>query len=161
MQNEQNHRVLAAQIVGGYLRRHQVAPDQLPTLISTVHSALIQLGKSPAETVGEKRTPAVPIRRSVSRDHLVCLDCGWKGQMLKRHLTAAHGLSVQEYRERWGLKPDHPITAPGYSERRSTMAKHFGLGQSGRVAKSAAPPVQLTSKGRKRSREKVTSIESA
>src|SRR6266478_291789 len=71
----------------------------------------------------------VPIRRSVHRDYVVCLECGWRGQMLRRHI-AGHGLSVEQYRARWSLRPDHPITAPDYSERRSTIAKQLGLGRT-------------------------------
>jgi predicted transcriptional regulator len=129
MPDEQNYLQLARRIVGGYLRHNQVAADQLPSLISTVHQALTGLGKPAAEAPTE-RTPAVSARRSVHRDYVVCMDCGWKGQMLKRHLTTAHGLSVPEYRARWNLTADHPMTAPGYSERRSTMAKQFGLGRT-------------------------------
>lgn len=122
------NRELTAEIVAAYVRRNQIASDQLATLISTVHRALAGLGKPAAEVSGE-RTPAVPIRRSVHRDYVVCLECGWRGQMLRRHL-AGHGLSVEQYRARWSLRPDHPITAPGYSERRSTMAKQLGLGRT-------------------------------
>ena len=115
------------QIVAAYVRRNQVAADALPALISTVHEALGRLGTTLPEPAGE-RTPAVPVRRSVHRDYVVCIECGWRGQMLRRHI-AGHGLSVEQYRARWNLKPDHPITAPGYSERRSAMARQIGLGR--------------------------------
>jgi predicted transcriptional regulator len=118
----------AARIVAAYARRNQIGSDLLAPLISTVHSALGQLGKQPAETVAEP-IPAVSVRRSVQHDHVVCLDCGWRGQMLKRHLTTAHGLSVDAYRARWNLPLDHAITAPAYSERRSGLAKQLGLGR--------------------------------
>jgi len=143
----------AAKIVAAYVRRSQVAPDQLPSLISTVHQALAGLGKAPAEPIGA-RTPAVPIRRSVTPNAVVCLDCGWKGQMLRRHLTTGHGLSVEQYRARWNLPRDHAMTAPAYSERRSTMAKQIGLGRgrgaSGVSAQPAAAP-QPRRRGRPRS----------
>src|SRR6266436_2434732 len=125
-------RELTSTIVAAYVRRNQIGSDQLGTLISTVHRALAGLGKPVAE-VNEERTPAVPIRRSVHRDYVVCLECGWRGQMLRRHV-AGHGLSVEQYRARWSLRPDHPITAPGYSERRSTMAKRLGLGRTRRAS---------------------------
>jgi predicted transcriptional regulator len=131
MPNEQPTE-LVAKIIAAYLRRNPMPRDQLVTLISTVHQALGQLGK-PAEPFVE-RTPAVSIRRSVHRDHVICLDCGWKGQMLRRHLTTAHGLSVEEYRARWSLSADHAMTAPAYSERRSTMAKQLGLGRPRRAS---------------------------
>ena len=105
-----------------------MATDQLASLISTVHQALANLGKPATETPGE-RTPAVSARQSVHRDFVVCMDCGWKGSMLRRHVTTAHGLTADEYRARWNLKSDHPMTAPDYSERRSTMAKQIGLGR--------------------------------
>ena len=134
------NRELTAEIVAAYLRRNQTAFDQLATLISTVHQALTGLGKSAAETRGE-RTPAVPIRRSVHRDYVVCLECGWRGQMLRRHLATGHGLTVEQYRPRWNLPPDHPMTAPGYSERRSTLALELGLGRTrGGSAEMTAVP---------------------
>ena len=93
---------LTTNIVAAYVRGNQIGTDQLPVLISTVHLALVGLGKPAAETEVE-RTPAVTIRQSVHRDYVVCLDCGWRGQMLKRHLATAHGLTVEQYRVRWTL----------------------------------------------------------
>ena len=119
---------LTTNIVAAYVRHNQIATDQLPALISTVHQALVGLGKPAAETEGE-RTPAVTIRQSVHHDYVVCLDCGWRGKMLRRHLDTAHGLSVDQYRARWNLSREHPSTAPSYSERRSGFAKQLGLGR--------------------------------
>jgi predicted transcriptional regulator len=127
-----------AKIVATYVRRNQVPPDQLASLISTVHHALGQLGKPAAEAEGP-RIPAVSIRRSVHHDHVVCLDCGWKGQVLKRHIASGHGLTVEQYRARWNLLADHAMTAPAYSERRSTMAKQLGLGRGGRRGARETP----------------------
>ena len=134
------HRV--TEIVAAYVGRNRIAPEQLASLISTVHQALGDLGNPAIDALGE-RTPAVPIRRSVHRDHVVCLECGWKGQVLRRHLSAAHGLSVDEYRARWNLRADHAVTAPAYSERRSMMAKEFGLGR-GRPASAKKTGVPET-----------------
>jgi predicted transcriptional regulator len=129
-----------AKIVAAYVRRNQVPPDQLAALISTVHQALGGLGKPATEALVE-RTPAVPIRRSVHRDYVICLDCGWRGQMLRRHIGTAHGLTVEGYRGRWNLLADHAMTAPAYSERRSTMAKQLGLGRArGASAATTAVP---------------------
>ena len=128
----------AVQIVAGYVRNNQIAADQIPALISSVYKALSGL-EEPASEVGGDLTPAVPIRRSVTRDYVVCLDCGWRGQMLRRHVTTAHGLTVDEYRARWRLSAEHPLTAPGYSERRSEMAKQVGLGRGGRPAPKPEP----------------------
>jgi predicted transcriptional regulator len=136
---------LVAKIIGAYVRRNQVAPDQIPSLIATVHKALGGLGKATPEAVVE-RTPAVPIRRSVRRDYVICLDCGWRGQMLRRHVTTAHGLTVEGYRARWNLAADHAMTAPGYSERRSAMAKQIGLGRTRWASvKAPAPAAPETS----------------
>jgi predicted transcriptional regulator len=130
-------RALATEIVAAYLRRNQIASDQLPLLISTVHQALAGLGK-PKPEVSEPGTPAVAIRQSVRRDHVICIECGWRGKMLRRHLTTSHGLSAQQYRHRWKLRPEHPLTAPGYSELRSGMAKQRGLGRARNVSGHAS-----------------------
>jgi len=114
-------------IVASYVGNHTLAPDQLSVLIISVQQAISQLGKpiQPEPT----RTPAVPVRRSVQRDRVVCLECGFKGKTLRRHLSMRHGLQVNEYLRRWDLSSDHPLTAPAYSEQRSMMAKQLGLGR--------------------------------
>jgi predicted transcriptional regulator len=127
------NRELTATIVAAYVRQNQIGFDQLATLISTVHQALVGLGRPATETEIE-RTPAVPIRRSVHRDYVVCLECGWRGQMLKRHVATGHGLTVEQYRARWNLTREHPTTAPGYSEQRSSLAKQIGLGRGRRTS---------------------------
>src|SRR6266576_465931 len=126
-------------IVIAYVRHNQIGADQLPIIISTVHQALAGLGKSKAETEME-RTPAVTVRQSVHRDYVVCLECGWRGKMLKRHLATGHGLTVEQYRARWNLRREHPMTAPAYSERRSGLAKQLGLGRLGRGSRTTAAP---------------------
>jgi predicted transcriptional regulator len=154
-------RELAVKVVSAYLRRNLVGADQLATLISTVHQALVGLGEPAAEAVVE-RTPAVSIRRSVTPNSVVCLDCGWTGSMLRRHVSTAHGLRVEQYRARWNLPTDHAMTAPAYSERRSTMAKELGLGRTrGASAKTMAVPETATApqpspKRRGRPRSKAT-----
>ena len=114
-------------IVASYVGNHTLAPDQLSALITSVQQVISQLGKpiqpEPA------RTPAVSVRRSVQHDQVVCLECGFKGKTLRRHLSMRHGLQVSEYLRRWDLANDHPLTAPAYSEQRSTMAKELGLGR--------------------------------
>ena len=131
-------RELTTKIVAAYVRRNQIAFDQLRILISTIHQALFGFGKPSAETETDP-TPAVPIRRSVHRDYVVCLECGWRGQTLRRHLTSRHGLSGDQYRARWKLPREHPLTAPGYSERRSGLAKELGLGRGRRRAARDQP----------------------
>ena len=118
---------LTARIVRSYVRHHAVGSGQVSELITSVHGALAQLGR-PVQS-HEVLIPAVPVRQSVRRDYVVCLDCGYRGKTLRRHLTAQHGLSRDQYRQRWELRSDHPLTAPAYSERRSTMAKALGLGR--------------------------------
>lgn len=155
-------RELISTIVAAYVRRNQVGADHLGVLISTVHQALAGLGKPVAETGGE-RTPAVPIRRSLHRDYVICLECGWRGQMLRRHLATGDGLTVDQYRARWNLPRDHPMVALAYSERRSSMAKQIGLGRR-RVAsrddpESVAleePPAAAEPRSRRRARPKST-----
>ena len=114
-------------IIASYVGNHTLAPEQLSALIVSVQQAIRQLGK-PVEPEAA-RTPAVPVRRSVQRDHVVCLECGFKGKTLRRHLGTRHGLQVSEYLRRWDLSSDHRLTAPSYSEQRSAMAKQLGLGR--------------------------------
>jgi predicted transcriptional regulator len=126
------NRELATTIVAAYVRRNQIGTDQIGALISTVHQALARLGK-PQQHAAGPRTPAVPIKQSVRRDYVVCLECGWRGYMLRRHISTSHGLTAEEYRTRWTLPWEHPLVAPAYSERRSGLAKQLGLGRSGRT----------------------------
>jgi predicted transcriptional regulator len=128
---------LVAWIVRSYVAQNTIGIDQLAGLISTVHRSLSGLSKSapaPAPLL-----PAVSIRRSVQRDHVVCLECGFLSQMLRRHIRIAHGLEPAGYRVRWKLPADHPITAPAYSERRSTLAKRIGLGRRPQEAVVSTP----------------------
>jgi predicted transcriptional regulator len=115
-------------IVSSYVRHHQIEPDQLVRLIGEVHRALGSLGQN-APSVPEPRHPAVPIRQSVRPEYVVCLECGFRSRMLRRHLRIQHGLAIDEYRARWNLRSDHPVTAPAYSQRRSAMAKARGFGR--------------------------------
>lgn len=115
-------------IISAYVRNNPVAPDQLPTLIASVNEALSGLGKAlaPAAT---PLTPAVSVRQSLRADHLVCLSCGQKSKMLKRHLSTAHGMTPDEYRTTWNLPKDYPMVARDYSVQRSALAKSLGLGK--------------------------------
>ena len=121
---------LVTKIIASYVSHHNLAPEQIPELIASVHRTIDNLGR-PAEAPGTL-TPAVPIRRSVQRDAVVCLECGWKGKMLRRHLSTRHGLTAEQYLKRWSLPADHSLTAPAYSAQRSTLAKELGLGRGGR-----------------------------
>jgi predicted transcriptional regulator len=128
---------LAAAIVSSYVKHNTVSANDLPAVIASVFKALSSLGK-PALPI-EPLTPAVPVRQSVRPDYVVCLECGFRSQMLRRHLRLQHGLEQAAYLARWRLPPDHPITAPGYSARRSVMAKELGLGRGRQAAKITSP----------------------
>jgi predicted transcriptional regulator len=135
METEKVDQHLTAKIVRSYVRHHTVAAGELSYLITTIHRALGGLGQQ--NHPEELRTPAVSVRRSAQQDYVVCLDCGHRGKTLRRHISRQHGLSRDEYRERWGLRNDHPLTAPAYTERRSMLAKELGLG---RKPKAQADP---------------------
>jgi predicted transcriptional regulator len=126
-----------AKIVESYVRHHKLGSDQLVDLITSVHRAIGQLGQPPEPD--EVLIPAVSVRRSVHRDYVICLDCGYRGKTLRRHIATRHGLSADEYRQRWGLRSNHLLTAPAYSEHRSTLAKQLGLGRKSGTEVAIAP----------------------
>ncbi len=111
------------EIVAAHVATNTVPVDQVPALINDIHQTLAGLGVEDPVL-----TPAVPIKRSVRKATIVCLECGKVGKMLKRHLSTSHGLSVKEYRDRWKLPSDYPVVAPNYSAQRSELAKKIGLG---------------------------------
>lgn len=119
---------LTAEIVAAYVSNNSVAANDLPSVISQVHAALGGT-KTPVEEVAEKQKPAVTVRRSIQPDHLICLEDGQKFKSLKRHLQTHHGLSPEQYREKWELPADYPMVAPSYAEARSRLAREMGLGQ--------------------------------
>ncbi|MGH7082864.1 MAG: MucR family transcriptional regulator, partial [Acetobacteraceae bacterium] len=110
---------------------NSVAPDALPALIQDVYRTLAGVGKESAPA--EKPQPAVPVKRSVFPDYIVCLEDGKKLKMLKRHLKTAYNMSPEQYRERWGLPAEYPIVAPNYTRHRSSLAKKIGLGTKARA----------------------------
>lgn len=119
---------LTSDIVAAHVSNNTISVDEVATLISTVYGALANLG-APAPVAEERPEPAVTVRASVKRDHLVCLEDGKKMKMLKRHLMTEHGMSPEEYRQRWGLAADYPMVAPDYAETRRDLAKKIGLGR--------------------------------
>ena len=137
MDNEVVDPHLTTKIVGSYLRHNTIGASELPDLIATVHRSLRELGRQ--APVEEVLTPAVSVRQSVRPDYVVCLDCGYRGKTLRRHVSSRHGLNRAEYLRRWGLQPDHPLTAPAYSEHRSTLAKQLGLGRKPKADEAPAP----------------------
>ena len=128
---------LTAQIVSAHVSNNSVTPDALPALIQDVYRTLAGVGKEPSQP--DKPQPAVPVKKSVFPDHIVCLEDGKKMKMLKRHLNTTYGLSPDEYRAKWGLPSDYPMVAPNYAATRSALAKSIGLGQ--RPAPAAEPAV--------------------
>jgi predicted transcriptional regulator len=127
MNTNGNDPYLIAKIVSEYVSHHKLAASEIPNLITTVYQAFRHLGQTAEQE--ETRTPAVPIRRSVQRDYVICLDCGFRAVTLRRHIRVQHDLTPDEYQKRWDLKQNHPLIAPAYSERRSTTAKALGFGR--------------------------------
>jgi predicted transcriptional regulator len=127
---------LTTQIVAAYVANNTVAVNDLPGLIRQVHAALANVGAT-AEIAPERPQPAVPIKRSVMPDYIVCLEDGKKLKMLKRHLKTAFNMTPEEYRERWDLPPDYPMVAPNYASQRSRLAKEIGLGTRARRRRAA------------------------
>ena len=120
---------LTTGIVGAYVSAHALPPTSMRDLIRAVHGALCGLGRETAAPAAERPRPAAPISRSVQHDYIICLEDGKKLKMLKRYLRARYGLSPEDYRRRWGLRPDYPMVAPAYAARRSDFAKKIGLGR--------------------------------
>jgi predicted transcriptional regulator len=133
-ENEIDHSELLAltsEIVAAHVSNNAVPSGDLPSLIGTVFETLSQLGGEPAEPEVEAK-PAVPIKRSITDDHLVCLEDGKKLKMLKRHLKTAYNMTPEEYRAKWGLPHDYPMVAPNYAKKRQELAKKIGLGRKPR-----------------------------
>lgn len=125
---------LTADIVSAYVSNNPVAASDLPTLISDVFAALQRTEVDNVEPEPEPAKPAVPIKKSIHPDYIVCLEDGKKFKSLKRHLRTHYNLTPEEYRERWGLASDYPMVAPNYAAARSELAKKMGLGQQRRRA---------------------------
>ena len=118
---------LTTDIVASHVSNNTVAITDLPSLIQQVYAALSGLGNAPA-AAATRPHPAVPIKKSVMPEYIVCLEDGKKLKMLKRHLKTRYNMSPEEYRERWGLPTDYPMVAPAYAQQRSDLAKKIGLG---------------------------------
>ena len=123
---------MTADIVSAYVGNNTVAAAELPSLISNIHAALSTVSTGVVEAAPEPKEPAVPIRKSISPDYLICLEDGRKFKSLKRHLRTKYDMSPEEYRAKWGLPKDYPMVAPNYAKARSDLAKQMGLGQGGR-----------------------------
>ncbi|HEV8032670.1 MAG TPA: MucR family transcriptional regulator [Stellaceae bacterium] len=120
---------MTADVVSAYVSNNTLATGQLADVIHAVYNSLRGLEGQAAEPPPEPLKPAVPIRKSITPDYLVCLEDGKKLKMLKRHLRSTYNMTPDEYRAKWGLAPDYPMVAPKYAEQRSEFAKKIGLGR--------------------------------
>src|SRR3954471_5023740 len=132
--NRQELLSLTTEIVSSFAGGNTVAAGDLPALIASVFKALRTVGSPAVEKAAEAPTPAVPIRKSIGTDFLICLEDGKKLKMLKRHLASRYNMTPEDYRRRWGLAKDYPMVAPAYAATRSALARQIGLGR-----KPAAP----------------------
>lgn len=130
---------LTCDIVSAYVGYNSLAAGELPGLIVAVHGVLAGLAGRSLEPDAPPLTPAVPIKRSIQQDYLVCLEDGKKFKSLKRHLRTRYNLSPDEYRARWNLPDDYPMVAPSYAQTRSELARTMGLGQQRRKWPAKAP----------------------
>jgi predicted transcriptional regulator len=153
MSSEPTHSLIdlrrfAARIVVAYVHKNPLDGSQLAALIIETQSALARLGNKP------ERVPAVPVRQSVAHQYVICLECGWKAKILRRHLDIVHGLTPVAYRARWNLQETHPITATDYSKQRADVARRIGFGSRsrGRPAKATPQPSLAPKRGRGRPR---------
>ena len=126
-QNTRDAVELTAGIISAYVAKNPVQSSELPELIRSVHSTLKDLSSRTGVEVGPK--PAVPVKKSITDEFLVCLEDGKKFKSLKRHLRSRYNMSPEEYREKWNLPYDYPMVAPAYARQRSKLAKKMGLGQ--------------------------------
>jgi len=125
-----------SEIVSAYVTNNTVAQDDLAGLIQDVHATLVSIGSNAEKLVLPE--PAVPIKKSITPDYIICLEDGKKLKMLKRHLNTAYGMSPEDYRQRWGLAPDYPMVAPNYAKHRSSLAKKIGLGTNAEAKRGKA-----------------------
>ena len=128
-----NYIELTADIVSAYVANNSVQASDIPSLIGEIHAALVKVSSGQDIVVAsEPAKPAVPVKKSITNDFIICLEDGKKFKSLKRHLRTSYNMSPEQYREKWGLPPDYPMVAPNYAEARSQLAKQMGLGQKRR-----------------------------
>ncbi len=123
---------MTTEIVSAYVGKNAVTTSDLPMLIQSVHRALATINQAPEPVEAAPRDPAVPIKKSITADYLICLEDGRRFKSLKRHLRTKYNLSPEDYRAKWSLPKDYPMVAPNYARARSDLAKQMGLGQGGR-----------------------------
>ncbi|HXA70982.1 MAG TPA: MucR family transcriptional regulator [Stellaceae bacterium] len=122
---------MTTEVVAAYVSNNTLPTGQLADVIASVYSSLRALDHGPLDGRGDAIKPAVPVRKSITADYLICLEDGKKLKMLKRHLRSTYGLTPDAYRAKWGLPADYPMVAPNYAQQRSAFAKQIGLGRSG------------------------------
>jgi len=123
---------LAAGIVSAYVSNNSVPASDLPGLLSQVHTALLRVAGGQSTTIPEAPKPAVPVKKSIHPEYLICLEDGKKFKSLKRHLRSQYNMTPDQYREKWSLPADYPMVAPNYAAARSRLARQMGLGQQRR-----------------------------
>jgi predicted transcriptional regulator len=123
---------MTADIVSAYVSNNAIATADIPNLIQSIFSALTEVSSNSVVSEAPPQEPAVPVRRSITPDFLICLEDGRKFKSLKRHLRTKYDMSPDEYRAKWNLPRDYPMVAPNYAKARSELAKQMGLGQGGR-----------------------------
>ena len=132
MSESDNFVELAAEIVSAYVSNNSVPASELSTLLADIHSAIVRVATGTVAPIPEAAKPAVPPKKSITNEYIVCLEDGRKFKSLKRHLRTQYNMSPEQYREKWSLPPDYPMVAPAYAKARSALAKQMGLGQQRR-----------------------------
>ena len=141
---------LTTEIVAAYVGANSVPTHELPAVIETVYRSLKGLSSVTETVETEARMPAVPVKKSITNDHIVCLEDGKKFKSLKRHLRTRYDMSPEEYREKWGLPADYPMVAPAYAAKRQELAKKIGLGRKPRAPEPAPAPAAAKARSRKK-----------
>ena len=141
MSDQENNEMLklTTEIVAAYVNNTTVPADQLSGLITTVYGCLKSVGTGPSAEGYAAAAPSMPVKKSVTPEAIICLNCGKSMKMLKRHLTSEHGLSIADYKARWNLTSDYPSVAPNYAASRSAMALKIGLGRRAKPKRGRKP----------------------
>ena len=148
---------LTVEIVASFVGNNTVAIDNVPAVITSVFQALHRIVQPEPKPSSGTPEPAVPIKKSIGTDYLICLEDGHKAKVLKRYLATRYNLTPEQYRQRWGLPKDYPMVAPAYAEARSQLAKSIGLGRPRKVEPSVAAPAAMAPIRRAAGRRKAAS----
>ena len=129
---------LTTEIVASFVSNNKIEAREITDITKAIYATLAELASGHGSYSGNRPDPAVPVKKSITEDYIVCLEDGKKLKMLKRHLKSAYNMTPEQYRERWGLSPDYPMVAPNYARQRSQLAKDIGLGTRSRRGKNKA-----------------------